>query len=183
MLKQAKVRRRGEVVCRCGAAGTHEGVGVSSTRARPADRRLARSQKGSSVIVRNVVKPKTSSRAVDDPISVGVHLLPAPLRDLISGLSPVEMILARKQIERLVKIYGLPTFSSTLKVLTMFALSTGRFLKVRLSSNLISFPQGGTPDIVSAARHVLINWNHQKNTVLLRAARAACRAYNLDNIR
>ncbi|KAI0269662.1 hypothetical protein BGY98DRAFT_1012989 [Russula aff. rugulosa BPL654] len=61
-LKRAKVCRCGEGVCRCGAAGTHEGVVVNSTRARPAVRRLARGQKGSSVLLRNVVKPKTSSR-------------------------------------------------------------------------------------------------------------------------
>ena len=24
------------------------------------------------------------------------------------------------------------------------------------------FPQGGTPDILSAARHILFDWNHQK---------------------
>jgi len=85
-------------------------------------------QKESSVLLRNVVKPED----VDDPISV------------------VEEILARTEAERLMKIYNLPTFSSTIEFLTMLALSTGRLLK------------GGTPDILSAARHVLVDWNHQK---------------------
>ncbi|KAI0274481.1 P-loop containing nucleoside triphosphate hydrolase protein [Russula aff. rugulosa BPL654] len=85
-------------------------------------------QKESSVLLRNVVKPED----VDDPISV------------------VEEILARTQTERLMKIYNLPTFTSTLEFLTMLALSTGRLLK------------GGTPDILSAARQVLVDWNHQK---------------------
>ncbi|KAF8491749.1 P-loop containing nucleoside triphosphate hydrolase protein [Russula emetica] len=85
-------------------------------------------QKESSVLLRNVVKPED----VDDPISV------------------VEEILARTQTERLMKIYDLPMFYSTLEFLTMLALSTGRLLK------------GGTPDILSAARHVLVDWNHQK---------------------
>ncbi|KAF8491078.1 hypothetical protein F5888DRAFT_1738384, partial [Russula emetica] len=55
------------------------------------------------------------------------------------------------QTERLMKIYDLPMFSSTLEFLTILTpLSTGRILKV------------GTPDILSAARHVLIDWNHKK---------------------
>jgi hypothetical protein len=51
--------------------------------------------------------------------------------------------------------------------LTILALSTGCLLKVRLSlsllqnSKIISVPWGGTPDILSAARHALIDWNHQ----------------------
>jgi len=106
-------------------------------------------QKESSVLLRNVVKPED----VDDPISVGRC---APIRaplcclNLILRLPPVEEILARTQTEKLMKIYNLPTFSSTLEFLTMLALSTGRLLK------------GGTPDILSAARQVLIDWNHQK---------------------
>ncbi|KAF8465798.1 P-loop containing nucleoside triphosphate hydrolase protein [Russula ochroleuca] len=85
-------------------------------------------QKESSVLLRNVVKPED----IDDPISV------------------VEEILARTQTERLMKIYDLPLFSSTLEFLTMLSLSTGRLLK------------GGTPDILAAARHVLMDWNHQR---------------------
>ena len=75
------------------------------------------------MLLRNVVKPED----VDDPISVGgCAYSPSPLRVLISGLSPVEEILARAQTKRLMKIYDLPTFSSTLEFLTMLALSTGR---------------------------------------------------------
>jgi nuclear GTP-binding protein len=37
------------------------------------------------------------------------------------------------------KIYNLPTFTSTLEFLTMLALSTGRLLKVRLSPSLLSY--------------------------------------------
>ncbi|KAI0288760.1 P-loop containing nucleoside triphosphate hydrolase protein [Russula brevipes] len=85
-------------------------------------------QKESSVLLRNVVK----SEDVDDPMSV------------------VEEILARTQTEVLMRIYNLPTFSSTLEFLTMLALSTGRLL------------QGGVPDFLAAARQVLIDWNNQK---------------------
>jgi nuclear GTP-binding protein len=67
------------------------------------------------------------------------------------------------------KIYNLPMFSSTLEFLTMFALSTGRLLKVSpvsifspLKPNALSFVQGGTPNTLSAARQVLVDWNHQK---------------------
>jgi nuclear GTP-binding protein len=72
------------------------------------------------------------------------------------------------------KIYDLPTFSgsSTLEFLTMLALNTGRLPKASpISSppfsllqnwNTLSFSQGGTPDILAAARQVLIDWNHQK---------------------
>jgi len=82
-------------------------------------------QKESSVLLRNIVKAED----VDDPISVGRSaLLRALLRDLDSRPLLVEEILARTQTERL-KIYDLPTFSSTLEFLTMLALSTGRLLK------------------------------------------------------
>jgi nuclear GTP-binding protein len=63
------------------------------------------------------------------------------------------------------KIYDLPTFSSTLEFLTMLTLSTGRLLKVCLSSPKLKKPflsRRWHPDILSAARHVLIDWNHQK---------------------
>lgn len=85
-------------------------------------------QHESSVLLRNVVKPED----VDDPISV------------------VEEILARTQAEKLMNIYNLPTFNTTLEFLTMLALSTGRLLR------------GGTPDILAAARQVLVDWNHHK---------------------
>ena len=83
-------------------------------------------QKESSVLLRNIVKAED----VDDPISVGRSaLLCAFLRDLNSRPLLVEEILARTQTERLMKIYDLSTFSSTLEFLTMLALSTGRLLK------------------------------------------------------
>ncbi|KAF8129048.1 P-loop containing nucleoside triphosphate hydrolase protein [Boletus edulis] len=62
----------------------------------------------------------------------------------------VEEILSRTERMTLQKIYGLPEFSNTLEFLTMLALSSGRLLK------------GGTPDVLSAARQVLMDWNHQK---------------------
>ncbi|KAF8423182.1 P-loop containing nucleoside triphosphate hydrolase protein [Boletus edulis BED1] len=59
-------------------------------------------------------------------------------------------ILSRTERMTLQNIYGLPEFSNTLEFLTMLALSSGRLLK------------GGTPDVLSAARQVLMDWNHQK---------------------
>jgi len=125
-------------------------------------------QMESSVLLRNVVKPED----VDDPISVGRRApLSLSLRDLQhTELPPVEDILARTQTERLMKIYDLPSFSSTLEFLTMLALSTGRLLKVSsvsprfptLKAENLSFIQGGTPDILSTARQILVDWNHQK---------------------
>jgi nuclear GTP-binding protein len=67
-------------------------------------------QKESSVLLRNVVKPED----VDNPIFVGVCAY-SPSLLLISGLSLVEEILAQTQTERLMRIYDLPTFSSTLE--------------------------------------------------------------------
>jgi hypothetical protein len=81
---------------------------------------------------------------------VGVHLLPARLRDLISGLTPVEEIVVRTQTERLMKIYDQPMFPSTLEFLTMLALSTGRLLKVRLSPSLL---QNSKKPILSLGWH------------------------------
>ncbi|KAI9438934.1 P-loop containing nucleoside triphosphate hydrolase protein [Lactarius indigo] len=106
-------------------------------------------QNESSVLLRNVVKPED----VDDPISVGTFLpflsLPSELH---SNTSPpkVEEILVRTQVEKLMKIYNLPSFNTALEFLTMLALSTGRLLR------------GGTPDILAAARQVLVDWNHHK---------------------
>jgi nuclear GTP-binding protein len=103
--------------------------------------------------------------------SVGDALL-SLLRRLNSELPlPVEEILARTQTEVLMRIYNLPTFTSTLEFLTMLALSTGRLLKASPLSPLpppsklmktFSSMQGGTPDILTAARQVLIDWNNQK---------------------
>ncbi|KAJ3762033.1 hypothetical protein EV360DRAFT_79679 [Lentinula raphanica] len=52
--------------------------------------------------------------------------------------------------ETMRKIYSLPDYNDTLEFLTMLALSSGRLLK------------GGTPDVTSAARQVITDWNHQK---------------------
>ncbi|KAI9457235.1 P-loop containing nucleoside triphosphate hydrolase protein [Lactarius psammicola] len=70
--------------------------------------------------------------------------------DVDDPISVVEEILARTQAEKLMKIYNLPTFNTALEFLTMLALSTGRLLR------------GGTPDILAAARQVLVDWNHHK---------------------
>ncbi|KAH8988295.1 P-loop containing nucleoside triphosphate hydrolase protein [Lactarius hatsudake] len=70
--------------------------------------------------------------------------------DVDDPISVVEQILARTQAEKLMKIYNLPTFNTALEFLTMLALSTGRLLR------------GGTPDILAAARQVLVDWNHHK---------------------
>jgi nuclear GTP-binding protein len=92
----------------------------------------------SPVLLRNVVKPED----VHDSISIGRSaLLPAPLLDLNSRPLLVEEILARTQTERLMKIPDLPTFSSTLEFLTMFALSTGCLRKASpiYSPSFLSF--------------------------------------------
>lgn len=72
------------------------------------------------------------------------------VEDIQDPIAVVEEILARTEHEVLRKIYNLPQFSSTLEFLTMHALSSGRLLK------------GGTPDILAAARQILMDWNHQK---------------------
>ncbi|KAF8691641.1 hypothetical protein AX14_002738, partial [Amanita brunnescens Koide BX004] len=64
-------------------------------------------------------------------------------------IAVVEEILLRTPPETIQKLYNLPDYTSTLQFLTMLALS-GKLLK------------GGTPDVNSAARHVLIDWNHEK---------------------
>ncbi|KAF8491056.1 hypothetical protein F5888DRAFT_1866411 [Russula emetica] len=75
-------------------------------------------QKVSSVLLCNVVKPDD----VDDPIS---------------DCHESRKSLHRTQTERLMKIYDLPTFSSTLEFLTILTpLSTGRILKVPLFTSL-----------------------------------------------
>jgi nuclear GTP-binding protein len=89
-------------------------------------------QKESPMLLRNVIKPKDDH----DPISVGRSaLLRAPLFDFNSRPLLVEEILARTQTKRLIKIYDLPTFSSTLELLNMLALSTGRLLTSPISSH------------------------------------------------
>ncbi|KAG2155249.1 P-loop containing nucleoside triphosphate hydrolase protein [Suillus bovinus] len=72
------------------------------------------------------------------------------VEDMEDPIAVVEEILARTEHETLQKLYNLLQFSNTLEFLTMVALNSGRLLK------------GGTPDLLSAARHVLMDWNHQK---------------------
>jgi len=72
------------------------------------------------------------------------------VEDVEDPIAVVEEILARTPLATLVKIYNLPEFSSTLEFLTMVALTNGRLLK------------GGTPDLNSAARQILSDWNQQK---------------------
>ena len=84
-----------------------------------------------------------------------------------SAPTQVEEILARTRAEKLMKIYNLPAFNTVLEFLTMLALSTGRLLRV--PSPFLFFlqtkhspSQGGTPDILAAARQVLVDWNNHK---------------------
>ncbi|ESK89938.1 hypothetical protein Moror_786 [Moniliophthora roreri MCA 2997] len=72
------------------------------------------------------------------------------VEDVDDPIAVVEEILARTAKETVQKIYNLPDFSATLEFLTMLALTSGRLLK------------GGTPDVTSAARQVITDWNHQK---------------------
>ncbi|KZT65722.1 P-loop containing nucleoside triphosphate hydrolase protein [Daedalea quercina L-15889] len=72
------------------------------------------------------------------------------VEDINDPIALVEEILGRTDSETLKKIYNLPEIGPTLQFLTMLSLTTGRLLK------------GGTPDILSAARTVLTDWNHQK---------------------
>ena len=94
------------------------------------------------MLLRNVVKQED----VDDPISVSAFppcslARAAPANAFINTPPPqteVEQILARTRAEKLTKIYNLPAFSTALEFLTMFALSTGRLLRVQSPSP--SFP-------------------------------------------
>ncbi|KDQ58170.1 hypothetical protein JAAARDRAFT_34986 [Jaapia argillacea MUCL 33604] len=72
------------------------------------------------------------------------------VEDIEDPIAVVEEILARTDHETVQKIYNLPPFSSTVEFLTMLAMTTGRLFK------------GGTPDLTSASRQVLTDWNHQK---------------------
>ncbi|GLB42893.1 putative 50S ribosome-binding GTPase [Lyophyllum shimeji] len=72
------------------------------------------------------------------------------VEDVEDPIAVVEEILGRTAPATLQKIYNLPEWSSTLEFLTMLAMTSGRLLK------------GGTPDVNSAARQVLQDWNHQK---------------------
>ena len=64
--------------------------------------------------------------------------------------------------EILIKIYDLPTFSSTLEISTMLALSTGRLLKVRLSPSVVQNSRNYFSPAGWHPRHVLLNWNYLK---------------------
>ncbi|KAK2464983.1 hypothetical protein APHAL10511_003059 [Amanita phalloides] len=72
------------------------------------------------------------------------------VEDVEDPITLVEEILLRTPWDTLQKLYNLPEYSSTLEFLTMLALASGKLLK------------GGAPDVNSAARHVLMDWNHQK---------------------
>ncbi|KAJ4478163.1 P-loop containing nucleoside triphosphate hydrolase protein [Lentinula aciculospora] len=72
------------------------------------------------------------------------------VEDVDDPIAVVEEILIRTEKETMRRIYSLPDYNATLEFLTMLALSSGRLLK------------GGTPDITSAARQVITDWNHQK---------------------
>ncbi|KAF8876800.1 hypothetical protein CPB84DRAFT_382967 [Gymnopilus junonius] len=72
------------------------------------------------------------------------------VEDVEDPIAVVEEILDRTPHATVQKIYNLPESSSTLEFLTMLALTNGRLLK------------GGTPDLNSAARQVLTDWNQQK---------------------
>ncbi|KAH0835746.1 P-loop containing nucleoside triphosphate hydrolase protein [Lanmaoa asiatica] len=111
------------------------------------DNAISQRQKGS-ILLRNVVKVED----IEDPIAVGESFCSILAVDSRSHTIPclVEEILLRTERATMQKIYGLPEFSNTLEFLTMSALSSGRLLK------------GGTPDVLSAARHMLMDWNHQK---------------------
>ncbi|EAU83452.2 GTPase [Coprinopsis cinerea okayama7 len=72
------------------------------------------------------------------------------VEDVEDPIAVVEEILLRTPRETIQKIYNLPEFGTPLEFLTMLALSSGRLHK------------GGTPDLNSAARQVLTDWNQQK---------------------
>ncbi|KAF7298244.1 Proteophosphoglycan ppg4 [Mycena chlorophos] len=72
------------------------------------------------------------------------------VEDIDDPIAVVEEILLRTPAETLQKLYNLPQFTSTIEFLTMAALTSGRLLK------------GGTPDITSAAKQIINDWNHQK---------------------
>jgi nuclear GTP-binding protein len=143
----------------------------------------------SPALLRNVVKPED----VHDPISIGRSaLLRAPILDLNSRPLVVEEILARTQTERLMKIYDLSTFSSTLEFLTMLALSTGRLLKASPMSST-SFLNFKTQTDFHSFRvvlptsspwrikyhQVLIDWSHE--TILFFSGPPALHAAHLPS--
>ncbi|KAF8915993.1 hypothetical protein CPB85DRAFT_1374751 [Mucidula mucida] len=121
---------------------------------------------GKSSLINSLKRSKRGMRIVDSPgvvfdeddfhekgeSSKGSILLRnvVKVEDVDDPVAVVQEILTRTPRETITKLYGLPEFTSTLEFLTMLALKSGRLLK------------GGTPDLLSAARHVLMDWNHQK---------------------
>jgi nuclear GTP-binding protein len=95
------------------------------------------------------VQLKRSIRIVDSPVSIfdddarGMMLRNVVrVEDVDDPIAVLEEILARTHSQTLRDI-------NNLQFLTMLALTTGRL-------------NGGTPDILTSAGHVLIDWNHQK---------------------
>ncbi|KAI0344187.1 P-loop containing nucleoside triphosphate hydrolase protein [Trametopsis cervina] len=72
------------------------------------------------------------------------------VEDIEDPIALVEEVLNRTEPDTLMKIYNLPQIGPTIEFLTMLALTTGRLYK------------GGTPDILSAAKVVLQDWNQHK---------------------
>ncbi|KIJ40334.1 hypothetical protein M422DRAFT_49248 [Sphaerobolus stellatus SS14] len=74
------------------------------------------------------------------------------VEEIDDPLAVVEEIVSRTPHETLQRIYNLPAWSGAniIDFLTMIALSTGRLLK------------GGTPDLTSTARQILVDWNTNK---------------------
>jgi nuclear GTP-binding protein len=120
-------------------------------------------QESSAVLLRNVVKPENVGDSIS--LSGGASSL------LLFAISSQDchqfeeiLVLVRTQTERSMKIYDLPTFSSTVEILTMLVL---KYRTPPQSPSLLQisknhfFPAGWHPDILSA-RHALIDWNHQK---------------------
>jgi len=71
--------------------------------------------------------------------------------EIVDPVAVVEQIVKRTDQETLSKIYSIPSeWSSTIEFLTMLALTSGKLLK------------GGTPDILTASRTVLHDWNGNK---------------------
>ncbi|EJD00552.1 uncharacterized protein FOMMEDRAFT_159288 [Fomitiporia mediterranea MF3/22] len=87
----------------------------------------------------------------DDQESGNVLLRNAvKVEDMKDPIAVVDLILSKIPPPKLQAIYSLPQFTSTLELLTMLALSTGRLHK------------GGTPDVLSAARQIIHDFNTHK---------------------
>ncbi|KAI0740026.1 hypothetical protein C8Q76DRAFT_790509 [Earliella scabrosa] len=71
------------------------------------------------------------------------------VEDVEDPVATVAEIVARTNPVTIGKLYNVEDYTSTLKFLTIVALTTGRL-------------KGGTPDTLAAARQVLTDWNRQK---------------------